>query len=417
MNSNTQKSSGAIYTFPFILFFLVFGLAILHTDPHQETNTVNQILYSLAYISAFFILLSKQRHFLSYIIKKSPPLILIILLSILSILWSEFPRYVLVGFVHKIGSALIAICATSLLIQNKNKFFEVLLIMLFFYFLASIIFTYLRPDIALMPATLYGKYRAGMRGFTPHPNTLGGICVISLWVALTSLFLIDNHKRSISFLSTALLLFIFYCLIKADSMTSILVSIGMIIIIGWFSFIKSSSSGVLILKILFAITSIVISIIILFIVKPEFFTAEYFFKLIGRDASLTGRTSLWDMGLKGFYAKPLFGWSEDNLLTFLRTYRMSFGQLHNGYFDFLVRSGIVSMLLFLSMLFQIIKSLLTMNIYKNRSYVMILAFICPWLVHNITEASISKNTNLLWLVFLITYFFSVGYKYEYKNNN
>lgn len=417
MNTNIYKPAGAIYLFPFILFVLLSGLGILYTVPDQESSTVNLIIYSLAYASALFILLLKQRDFFVYIITQSTPLIIMLFLALASILWTDFPHQLFMGFIHKIGSIFIAICAASILIQNKNKFFEILLVMFFFYFIATIILMLLRPDIAQMPATLYGSYRAGLRGFTLHPNTLGGLCVIGVWVAMSSLFLINNQKKLISFIAALLLLSIFYCLIKSDSMTSILVSMAMSLIIGWFSFIHSSYGSIRVLKILMAILSLLVGVTLLFILKPEVFSIDYFFKAIGRNSTLSGRTSLWEMGLKGFYAKPLFGWGEDNLLTFFKQYHMAFGQLHNGYFDILVRGGVVSLFLFLILLFQITVAIFQLSSTNNQSYIFVLAFVLVWLVHNITEASIFKSPNILWLVFLIGYFFSIGYKHEHKQQN
>jgi len=199
-------------------------------------------------------------------------------------------------------------------------------------------------------------------------------------------------------------------------MTSILVTLGMGGIIVWFRFIKSSSSGILFLKILMAMMVLLLVIATLFLFKPEIFSIDYLFKGIGRDSSFTGRTSLWDMGLRGFSAKPFFGWSEDNLFTYLRYYHQSFAQFHNGYLDFLVRGGIVSIILFIILLFKITISLIRLAKDNNINYIVIMAFVVPWLVHNITEASIYRNTHLLWYGFLICYFFSVGHNFQFKKS-
>ncbi len=416
LNKNIDSRSGKIYLLPFVVVLMVYGTSVLHTDTHQESSVVNQIMYSSAYIFAFFILLSTERQFFFYVLSKSIPLLITSILGLISLSWSDFPRYVLMSFVHKTGTILVSICATSLLIQDKNKFFGVLLLVFIAYFLANIIFTQLRPDLGLMPATLYGKYRAGMRGLTLHPNTLGGICVIGAWVAFCCLYLINNNKKTISFKAILLLTLLLYCLIRADSMTSLLVTLIMGAIVIWFRYIKSSSSGTLILKIIIAFFGILVSLAILYLFKPEVFSIEYFFKGIGRDSSFTGRTYIWYMALRGISAKPFFGWSDDSLYTYIRYYEIEFTQFHNGYLDFLVRTGYVSFFLFILMLFQIFKSILKQAKNNNYNYIIILAFIIPWLIHNITEASISRNTHLLWYVFLISYFYSVGYKYEFKNS-
>ncbi|CAD6881819.1 hypothetical protein [Methylomonas albis] len=416
MNTISYKPVGAIYLFPFVVFFLLAGLSILHTNANQESSTVNQIVDSLAYVSAFIILWIKQRGFFIYALSRSAPLLIMLFFALLSILWTEFPRFLLMGFVHKVGASFIAISAASLLAQNINKFFNALLVVFFFYFVATIIFSFIRPDMAQMPATLYGEYRAGLRGFTLHPNTLGAICVDGVWISISSLFLIDNKNKTTTVLAVLLLICASYCLVKADSMTSILVSLAMVFIIGWCKFIRSSSGSIRLMKIILVMFSLFMVMASLFVFKPEIFTIEYFFKAIGRDSTFTGRASLWETALNGFYEKPIFGWGEDNLLTFHKHYHQSFGQLHNGYFDLLVRGGIVAIVLFLIILLQIYRGILRLAKSNNQSYILILSFISVWLVHNVTEASIFKSPNVLWLFCLVLYFFSIGFDYQFNRS-
>jgi exopolysaccharide production protein ExoQ len=415
MNKNINKTIGIIYLFPFIIYFLVNAFAIFYTDSHQESSLVNQIMYSSSYLLAFILLISKQPQFFYYSLNKAIPLLILLFLALLSLTWTDSPRNVIVGLAHKTGTIIVAICSSILLIQNKNKFFESLIIIFLAYFLASIAFVQLRPDIAMMPAAFFGAFRAGMRGFTLHPNTLGSICMVGAWVALSGLYLIDNKKNIISFLAYSVLISLFYCLIRADSMTSILVTLGMGSIVIWCRYIQSSYGGIFILKIFFFIFCILIALTTLYIFKPEFFSIEYFFEGIGRNSSFSGRTNLWSLGLAGFYEKPFFGWGEDNLFTYLRYYNLDFTQFHNGYLDFLVRGGIVSSFLIFLLLLKVTINILSLMRENNKSYIIVVAFVFPWLVHNITEASIYRNTNILWLTFLIIYFFSMQKIYVSKN--
>ncbi len=406
MNKSVPKSAGGIYLMPFILLFLLSGFGILHTTASQEGSAVNQVIDSISYSSALYILIKKQPAFFAYTLSNSLPLIILLFFGFLSIMWTDFYGQVLLNTVHKIGACLIAICASVIFIKDMHKFFNILLYLFFFYFIATIFLMLVRPDVALMPVAEFGAYRAGLRGFTLHPNTLGAICVVGVWVAMGSLSLPRNRKKHV-LMAGLLLISIFFCLIKADSMTSMLVSIALVAIVMWFSLIQSSSGGVKALKICLMLFGLLASGIFLYILKPEAFSVEYFFKAIGRNSTLTGRLSLWELGLKGFYAKPFFGWGEDRLFTFFNYYHEPVGQFHNGYVDLLVRGGVFSAIVFIILLFQVLAGLINMTINKNRGYITVLAFVTIWLVHNITEASIFKSPNILWLQFLILYFFSV----------
>ncbi len=415
MNVLKGKSVGGMYLFPLILIFLLVGLSILHTTPGQESSVTNQIVASLSYISALFMLLKNQWGYFSFALKRATPLLIMLFLALASIMWTDFPRQLLTGFVHKLGAVFVTICAVCLLINDKEAFFRILLKILLLYFIATILFSFVRPDMAEMPATLYGEYRAGLRGFTLHPNTLGAIWVDGVWVAMCYLYLTGAKTKAAKLMVTIMLTSIVYCLVKADSMTSILVSLALGFIVFWLKFIQSENSSVKALKIMSALFFLLISTSVLIVIKPHIFSIDFFFKAIGRNSTFTGRTELWELAMKGFAEKPVFGWGEDNLFTFLKFYHQPFSQLHNGYFDLLVRGGVVSVLLFLTMLFKIAKSVLRMLKANEQNYIIVLSFVSVWLVHNVTEASIFKSPNVLWLFFMLLYFYSITWTY-YRND-
>jgi exopolysaccharide production protein ExoQ len=412
MTSKNYRPASVIYLLPFFIFFTIIGVALLQPDygsqTHQQSSIVNQLTLSLAY-SIAFILLLKQQGLIPWIVNKAIPLDILFFLMLISLFWSDFPGKVVISVIHNIGAASVALCIAVLMIQNKDRFFKWLLISLFIYVMATIAVTLFRPDIGLM--TSRNIYDIGLigrwRGLTGHPNSLGAICLFTAWVALSAFFH-TNNKKWVSFLAIITLVVDFYCLYKTNSMTSTLLSVALVFGMVWFAFIGNSIAGMKSLKIVLGFLVLFVGLMLLYILHPELFSEKYFFRAIGRDASLSGRTSLWKLGFKGFAAKPLLGWSYDGLVTFIKQYNLSSVQLHNGYLDLLVRGGLVSIFFFAVLLIQLSHSLIKQAFMNNKDYIVIFGLIVAVLMHNISEASILGNTSIIWLMFLIGYFYCLG---------
>jgi len=130
---------------------------------------------------------------------------------------------------------------------------------------------------------------------------------------------------------------------------------------------------------------------------------------IGRSATFTGRNKLWEQGWKISQIKPILGWSFDSSMSafrYLYVHNSAFrhGQFHSGYLDLLVRGGAIGITLFFFILvrmFLMIKRGMKSNYRLVAIYfVMILAI----LLHNVTEASIMRETDMFWLIFVYIYF-------------
>jgi O-antigen ligase len=411
MVSNNQPTIGAGYLLPFLIFFTVIGVALLQPDYgsliRQESSIVNQVVLSLAYALAFIFLL-KKKGLVSSVIRKVVPLDMLFFIILISALWSEFPVKVIISFVHNIGVVCIALCAVTLFIGNKNYFFKLLLLMLFVYIVATVVVTIIRPDIGVMTSSnIYAVSLIGRwRGLTTHPNSLGSICLFATWVSLSTFFYTKQSKL-ISLLAIGLLMGAFYCMYKANSMTSTLLSAALVFGMVWFAFIGKSTGGMKFIKIMLGVMGIFVGLMLIYIIYPEVFSEKYFFRAIGRDESFSGRTSLWDIGLRGFAAKPYFGWSYDSLMSFLKSYNLGYGQLHNGYLDLLVRGGLVSIFLFFILLCQSIYLLVKQAGFKNKDYACVAGLLVSVLLHNMTEGSLFGGTNIVWFMFLFSYFYFI----------
>ena len=419
MTLNKSSTIGALYLLPFFIFFTATSTALFQPDStgqaQQSSSLLNQIALTLAYSTAFILLL-KQPGVISSTLSKALPLNILFFLMLISVFWSNMPVKVVISVIHNTGVTFITLCMALLLVKDKEKFFKYLLMALFIYITATIIVSLFIPSIGLM--TSANKYDTSLigrwRGLTDHPNSLGSICLFTSWVTLSSYFY-SKQSKFIKLIALITLTANLYCLYKANSMTSLLLSIALIIGIGWFTYLGKASGGIKALKIMFAVFSFFMICAFILMMHPEYFSEKYFFYTIGRDSSLSGRSRLWQIGLRGFSEKPMLGWGYDSLVSFLTKYHMGYGTLHNGYLDLLVRGGIVSVFFFSVLLIQLFGLLIKQTTQNKDNYVFILALIITVLVHNMSESSLLTNTNLIWLMFLLGYFYSI--KYKSINNN
>ncbi|ESS74092.1 lipid A core - O-antigen ligase [Methyloglobulus morosus KoM1] len=410
---NNQPTVGAFYLLPFLIYFILSGVALLQpnygSQIQQDSSIINQITFSLAY-SLAFILLFKQQGVITWVFSRAIPLDILFFLTLISLFWSDFPGKVVILFLHSVGTAFVSFCMAVLLFKDKDKFFRLLLFVMIIYILATIGVTLLRPDIGIMKSSnIYDVTVSGRwRGLTFHPNSLGGICLFVTWVALSNFFHTKNTKW-ISFLAVITLTGAFYCLYKANSMTSMLLSLALGLGMVWCTFIGNSTGGVKHIKIMLGIFILFVGFMLLYILYPDLISEKYFFRAIGRDSSLSGRSSLWEIGMQGFSDKPYFGWSYDGLRSFLKQNDLGYGQLHNGYLDLLVRGGLVSVFIFGVLLFQLFSGLIK-QAFKD--HVFIYGLILVVLMHNMTESSILRNPSIIWLMFLVGYFYSLLTNYS-----
>lgn len=201
---------------------------------------------------------------------------------------------------------------------------------------------------------------------------------------------------------------------KTGSMTSLAVTIFILASMSSLISMGKGSPTLKIMKIIAAIWLVLFLVGVFILLHPEIFTMKGALSTIGRSATLTGRNELWEQGWKLSQLKPIFGWSFDSSISAIRYLyvpgtALRIGQFHSGYIDLLIRGGAIGITLFFFILvrmFLLIKRGMKSNYRLAAIYaVMILAI----LLHNVTEASIMRETDMFWLIFVYI-FFSLQYQ-------
>ena len=148
-----------------------------------------------------------------------------------------------------------------------------------------------------------------------------------------------------------------FCLILAGSATAIVMVIGGGSIMFLFEYFRTNSS-----KRNF-VSMFVITTIIAFTSISLGYLFDYILQLLGRDATLTNRTIIWEMMDVYVENEPLFGygfgafWSSDAVTAFVEKWGF-IANAHSGYYEILLNGGKVGFIILILVIISIISSLI-----------------------------------------------------------
>lgn len=330
-------------------FFVVFGTSmpfqekITRAEDIEASNPLNQLIYSTLYFISLVSLYGKRKQVYAFI-KKEKYLGLFFLWCLASILWSDFLFVSFKRWLQIIGPAIV-ILAAFLHMDSLDEALGYLKSVFMIYLPMSMLAILLVPDAVHydMPA---------WRGLAPHKNTLGQICLFSAIIWVQALYTARSGKsRATSMLFLALSLIL---LAGSRSMTSILAfSIWMT-----FAILHKLDSSLQRLNI-GRLYSKVILLLLGGLVAGALFieptVQEQAFKALGKDASFTGRTELWQTMLAEVGHHPWIGagfssfWvvGNDRLYDLYKQFPWFPNSAHQGYLDLLNEIGIIGLALFL----------------------------------------------------------------------
>lgn len=400
-----DRNKNIFYLTPLFIFLLTTeGNIALQSGGHQNlavrSSPKNIIVYGALYIFTFFIFLSNWSMSFKYLKKIGIWILLLFLLVLFSLYWSAWPLLVVKEATHFFSMLLIGILALFSFQRKPTSFFNAMFVFCVLFALASVLIVLAAPAYGI---GINGRWQ----GLAQHPNHLGIVCLLGVYSSLSLFFLAKPTKMRKAFY-VLFNMFFFICLMKADSISSLLVSLFFVLTMPSFFMVSSSSNFVSTIgKTCLIYVVVLIFILGVYLVAPDTFTFNAFFSATGRNATLSGRLDLWADAWEAFLKRPLLGWGFDNLQTFANTLsnRATYIQFHNGYFDFLVRGGVLGSLFLIGFLSSIaIKSLSALKNNREVAAALVFLFI-GLLVHNMSEASFMQFPNTLWMLLICIHFF------------
>jgi exopolysaccharide production protein ExoQ len=334
------------------------------------------------------------------ILRTNGALVLFFLYGAFSILWSDYPDVAGKRWIKACGNVvMVLIVLTEADASAALK-----------RFLARVGFLLIPLSILLIK--YYPALGRGYHPFTWQPyyggvatgkNALGYLCLVLGLASLWRLLELRRRSRSapgsrgVLLAHGAVLVMVLWLFRMADSITPflcLLVAGSLMLVAGSRAF-ASEPNGLHFL----VGTGFVVLLCGLLLFGAAFTEA------LGRDATLTGRTALWD-GLLSGVVDPVVGagfesfWLGERLTRLWNQYWWRPNQAHNGYLEIYLNLGAIGVLL---LVFVLLRGYRNVSIALRRDPEvgrLKLAFLVAAVLYNLTEAAF-KGIHLVWIASLI----------------
>ena len=395
------RFSESAFTVVAIFFFSrgFFGFFVDADDlENPSSSTLSTIAFTI-YIVTFLLLIFRWEETCKSIFNHKWILVLL-LLSIVSMLWSSVPDIAFRKSVTLIGTTLFGIyLGTHYSFEHQIKLtgwaFGISALL-------SFLVVFLLPSYGVMHTdALEGAWQ----GIYLHKSTLGENMLIS-FLTFYFLFELKSKYRLIGiifcFLSTILIVF-------SKSAGSIVTLILILILFNIFKHLSLRSK--------LGVSSIFLFLTLF--VLAQFYLALNLFEFLdatSKDITLTGRTPLWEslwdyIKLKiwvGYGYGSFFSATHTETQQLWKAHAWGAVHAHNGYIQILVHLGLTGLLIFISGYFyNLIKSLILYFVSKNIQALMIFFFLLYTVVFNTTEVSFLSANHLNW-VLSVSYIYSMS---------
>lgn len=363
------------------------------TEDLESGSPLDRVFLSILIIVALWVL-SRRKFPWSSALKDNPWLIVLVVLMLISILWSSIPAISFKRWIREFQAILMAFFILSEPSPHQA--------------IKSII---RRTGYVLIPFSLllikyfpvygvsFGRWN-GQRmwiGVTQQKNGLGLLCIIVSMFLIWSLIrrLQGNNPRVWKYETHVeiLVLLMAFWLMRGPrgqvySATSI-IALGLgLIIYGMFYFSKKNG------KLIGAGVPVIIIVVIIIYGIVTVYTGEVKFgslaTAMGRRPTLTDRTAIWARLIPVVKQKPLIGggfggfWTPQTRIL----YRIS--GAHSGYLDILLELGFVGIFLFSAYYLTSFRKAYRILPYDFDWGILWICYIMMTVVHNISESSINS---------------------------
>jgi exopolysaccharide production protein ExoQ len=356
-------------------------------------------LYFLTLIVLGIVVLVRRRVSVVKFISDNRWLSALLIYALISIAWSDFPFISFKRWIKIIGHPVMALIIVTHRVP-ADALRAVLKRCAFILVPVSILFIKYYPEFGRMFDPFTG---AGFNvGVATQKNGLGYICMVFgiffLWnfISVRKMRNVRNRRQEM-WISIAFILMILWLLKLSDSVTSLAMLLfggGVVLALGMPLLNRRMIAGYIVGGIAVALGA-----------ELTFGVYEAMVEALGRDATLTDRTLIWEDVL-ALQSNPIFGvgfesfWLGSRLDVLWDEWWWRPTQAHNGYIEIYLNLGLVGLLLLLGTIlaafFRISRSMVTDFDWARLRMAYLLA-IC---VYNYTEAAFTA-VHFVWTMFFI----------------
>ncbi|MDQ0145997.1 O-antigen ligase family protein [Pseudarthrobacter niigatensis] len=268
---------------------------------------------------------------------------------------------------------------------------------------ASIILSVLRPDLGLVNETY--KY-GSLRGIYEHRNQMGYVMTVGLVALCSTPRLMLKGRRGYGIM--ALLLFALGVAWSASSTALAMSVIGVALAVGFRIMPKVNAR----LRPFIITYYLLITAFAFWFIPTQFATVT---GLLGRDETLTGRTTIWPYVVEAWSHSPWLGYGWDAVWLdgsyvadwVARQFNYRIYHSHDSYLDVLIQVGILGLAsfgvcVFISLLKGLAWLRLLLTTRATISAVFPLVIVTVLGIYSIVETRISKPLGLLIIFYVVT---------------
>lgn len=329
--------------------------------------------------------------------KRCWPLLLLVVWAVASVAWSAEPE-----LTARRSVALMISTGYGLYLSSRftaEQFWRLLATT--FLIAAGLSFAF----VVLMPALgthVQDQHAGAWRGVYRHKNGLG--IVMGVTVVILAWLSYRNPRERL--VTLAAMIFCAGLMVLSRSRTGMITCLSMLMLL-------AIVTVPLIRRLVFWTVVPVVVFILIQMVTGTLPSGEELLNMIGRDATLTGRTMLWAEALPDFLNRPWLGHGY-------RTYWLGYsgpswviwnllgwdpGSGHNGYVDLLLELGLAGMGLFLFAMVHVARQFqrcMSAGMSDVTGHLLLMGYT---LVVSITESVLLTRNNISWITFIASYAF------------
>jgi O-antigen ligase len=359
-----------------------------------------EILWSVAYVVAFVGAVLDRKAALR-LARASLPLVLILLLVVLSVLWSNEPATTARRSVALIGTTVVALGFVNLL--GLRGFVESLVIAIGIAAVASVPLIALSPSYGLMNDG--GVYDGVWRGCFSEKNDLGQAMVLGI----LSLAALAESARGVR-RGLLIALGVLFLVLLAGSQSAGAIASVAIFALGFpfLLWIRAARSRKVLAPLVIAAT--------FFVAILSGLGTDGLFGLLGRDATLTGRTDVWEATLQAISQRPVLGygyrefWNPNGDSSYFIGANND-GWLadtaHNGFIEVALDIGFVGeAVLIVALVVGVGRTAKTFWRGNDRLSSWPLCAMLDIIIENLSDRSFATQDSIHWIVFLAAFWFA-----------
>jgi len=388
---------------PVIAWLAVFGLAdrmpaVSSTQQYIDGSPADRNVYTFLLVASVIILLSRSRR-VAELLRSNWPILLFFSYCAVSVFWSDYPFVAFKRWTKGIGDLLMVLIVLTEL-EPETAVKRLLSRTAFVLVPLSVLFIKYFPELGRE----YNQWTwvPMYCGIAETKNELGMLCAIcglgSLWRLLLAYRDDASSQRTRQLIAHGtILVMVLWLFWMANSMTSLACFLLAGSLIAVTSLVRSAPTP--------AVVHLLVAVIIVgsaFVLFSG--SSGSVLQTMGRDATLTGRTSVWDAVLS-VSSSPLLGtgyesfWLGDRLERVGELTAPGIQEAHNGYLEVYLNLGWVGVSLLAILIVTGYQNVIvSCRLDKNLSGLRLALFVVA-VIYSFTEAGF-RETALVWIFLL-----------------